>query len=244
LALIELRRSVGNAALARMLSGPGGKIAPGRFRGSRGIDLAAAPRRIVVPFDGIREAGPGDVLITTGLANCVAVTVYEPDDLNAVMAHIQTVQIADEPGYSEATNEELLLGSVSAWSTEKLHHLKGQMLARLPDGKVDEGRGEWHVAVGTMWLNLGSGQARAARHDEHERLAAHRHSLVLALREVFGVEPESGGSTAVFAVAPGTSFRHPVSADEALPALPGKYGSGSGHPEMQSGDPTHKLNYL
>jgi hypothetical protein len=138
-------------------------------------------KRVPVGFD--RVAGTkaaDDSLVTTGLANCIAVAAQDTNTGAAVMGHFDTLH-----AYNPATkkfNDSIL----EAFRTHLLEEL-GRVAGAKP-------KPVFHVSVGTVWL----GSMADIDSPSNDPWWFMRHSLLGACAKVFGKEPSQGGSSAEF----------------------------------------------
>ncbi len=95
--------------------------------------------RVPVGFSATRGGGPGDVLTTSGLANCVAIVAFDARQRQAVMAHFDTGPIAESDG------------NAPTFDTGKLTVFKDRVTRELAGRTVQPPFVEFRVGLGTVW---------------------------------------------------------------------------------------------
>jgi hypothetical protein len=143
-------------------------------RGAAGVQVIQRAR-IAAGYDRISAGKKGDVLITSGLANCIAVAAQDLKTGAAVMGHLNTGTITynDEAHY--AAFRELLLNE----------------LERVAGGKPNP---RFHVSLGSLWVGTG---------DQTNAWWNMRHAIILNCISAFKAEPTVAGTTAEFDVSAG-----------------------------------------
>lgn len=131
--------------------------------------------RVGVGFDRMASAGEGDVLVTSGLANCIAVVAYDRTAKTAVMAHYNTL----------------------GFTTSKLEALRVTLAAelrRVVGAAVDP---RYYVGLGGIWHNH---DYNDNPNSAITKMWNVRQSLIEAIISVFGTEPTQCGTVIEFNV--------------------------------------------
>ena len=159
--------------------------------GPRVAGMPMQLKRVNVNFDSYAAAGPGDVLATSGLANCIAVVAQDQTTKNAVMVHFDTgAAVNHSPEQGRGRNlPEKRASWRSAWLVS-LTNLRQLLLAHLkPQGSV-----KYHVGLGAIWQNL------ADVDDTKVGFWWMRYELIMCCIGIFGVEPTEASGTMEFSV--------------------------------------------
>jgi hypothetical protein len=145
--VLALQRAAGNRAVARLMS---------RTSGSNGPRLLR--QKIAVGFGRYAHGGEGDVLVTAGLANCVALVAYNRESKKAAMAHYDTGTLYD-------TLDD-------KFDTARLASFKRTLDSLV--GATDENPAEHFVGMGSVWTRAST-----------ETSVGMRQALTSAVWEVF-----------------------------------------------------------
>lgn len=164
------------------------EVTPKHSSGSTCSENSPVQRaKVAVGFDGSNTqsmfAGPGNVLSTSGVANCIAVVVWDTGGQGAVMRHYDTVRAATGNLLPDAYTN----GNALEFDAMVLAQLRADIVAQLNLNIAPTGL-SFAISVGSVWVNV----------DTETSKWQSRMNLLTALKTAFDVEPSRGGSTASF----------------------------------------------
>lgn len=137
--------------------------------------------RISVGYDRVGSGNAGDVLVTDGLANCIAVAVQDTNTKAAVMGHLNTGTIDyRDVGHYRAFRALLL---------DELRRVAGR--DPVP---------QFHVCMGALWVS-GDRDLDDPANNEWWLM---RYTILNNCKQAFGTEPTKAGPTAEFDTATST----------------------------------------
>lgn len=133
-------------------------------------------KEIPVGYDSIGYGTGNDILVTSGLANCIAIVAYDREKKRAALGHFDTSQaLVSEDTFDESVlrNFKLLIERTCPF----------------------EGKIEYHICLGRVWFDT----AKKGR----EMPDLMRYNLIGSCINVFGTEPHMCGYTATFYIESG-----------------------------------------
>lgn len=145
-------------------------------------------QRVVVNvgFDGTPTqsmfAGPGNILQTAGVANCIAVVVWDTGGQGAVMRHYDTIN-----AYVRSQRDPHTGQNASVFNQAALANLRQAMITELDNNIVPTGY-NFAISLGGIWADVNPDSAHWQS----------RMNLLMAIQGAFGIEPSRAGSTASF----------------------------------------------
>ena len=120
----------------------------------------------------VESGGSGDVLTTSGLANCIAIVAYDKKTEKAAMYHFNTIS-------TFKSDNTVKPAELSKAKTTVDAALKKE------GGKVTK----YYVSIGGLWK------------DAKGEVDKMRHNLLMAVIKTFNYEPKKAGKKATFDIA-------------------------------------------
>lgn len=149
---------------------------------SRNAGAVIQRTRIAAGYDRMSSGGKGDVLVTSGLMNCIAIVAQDKDSKAAVMAHYNT-------GLAYVVSSK-------TFSVDKLTAVRSTLLKELKKA-VSDPDVEYFLGMGAVWFNMTYNDNPKST---DSILWDQRFALLVALKKVFNTEPTKCGSTIEFDV--------------------------------------------
>jgi hypothetical protein len=144
--------------------------------------------QVDVGFDGsdtaTMVAQPGDTLMTTGLANCIAIVVYDTGGQGAAMRHYDTLAAFGGMVPDNVSNQNALTFNQNALTVARTD-TEQALLTQVPGANM-----AYAVSIGGIWADV----------DDRSALWQSRYNLLTDIIAVFGVEPTIASGQATWDV--------------------------------------------